>query len=107
MRWYKIWKNEQRLYNTLTEKISFLEYNFFKYEDRSDINIYSLKKLKAETRKMEKTKAFKNLIKKIKNVIIIIIIILISFFFIVMKKLDKNQQWRLQQWKKQQLREKK
>ena len=56
---------------------------------------------------MEKTKAFKNLIKKIKNVIIIIIIILISFFFIVMKKLDKNQQWRLQQWKKQQLREKK
>ena len=62
------------MYNTITEKISFLEYNFFKYEDRSDKNIYSLKKLKAETRKMEKTKAFKNLIKKIKNVIIIIII---------------------------------
>ena len=38
---------------------------------------------------MEKTKPFKNLIKKIKNVIIIIIMILVSFFFIVMKKLDK------------------
>ena len=44
---------------------------------------------------MEKTKAFENLIKKIKNVIIIIIMILVSFFFIVMKKLDKNQQCRL------------
>ena len=83
------------MYNTITEKISFLEYNFFKYEDKSDKNIYSLKKLKAETRKMEKTKAFKNLIKKIENVIIIIIMILVSFFFIVMKKLDKNQQCRL------------
>ena len=80
--------------------ISFLEYDFFKYEDKPDINVYSLEKLKAETEKMEKTKAFKNLIKKIKNVIIVIIMILISFYFIVMKKIDKNREWRLQQWKK-------
>ena len=79
--------------------ISFLEYDFFKYEDKPDINIYSLKKLKTETEKMEKTKAFKKLIKKIKNVIIVIMM-LISFYFIVMKKLDKNREWRLQQWKK-------
>ena len=80
--------------------ISFLEYDFFKYEDKPDINIYSLKKLKTETEKMEKTKAFKKLIKKIKNVIIVIIMIIISFYFIVMKKIDKNREWRLQQWKK-------
>ena len=49
---------------------------------------------------MEKTKTFKKLIKKIKNVIIVIIMIIISFYFIVMKKLDKNWEWRLQQWKK-------
>ena len=91
------------MYNTITEKISFLEYNFFKYEDKSDKNVYSLKKLKAETRKMEKTKAFKNLIKKIKNVIIIIIMILVSFFFIVMKKLDKNQQCRLKTIKRKKM----
>ena len=88
------------MYNVLKKYISFLDYNFFKYEDRPDINIYPLKKLKAETKKMEKTKAFKKLIKKIKNVIIVIIMILISFYFIVMKKLDKNREWRLQQWKK-------
>ena len=74
------------------KKFFFLEYNFFKYEDKSDKNIYPLKKLKSKTKKMEKTNTFKKLIKKIENVIIIVIMILISLFFIVMKKLE--QIWR-------------
>ena len=56
---------------------------------------------------MEKTKAFENLIKKIKNVIIIIIMILVSFFFIVMKKLDKNQQCTLKTIKRKKCKKKK
>ena len=72
------------------KKYFFLEYNFFKYEDKSDKNIYPLKKLKSKTKKMEKTNTFKKLIKKIENVIIIVIMILISLFFIVMKKTRTN-----------------
>ena len=55
---------------------------------------------------MEKTKAFENLIKKIKNVIIIIIMILVSFFFIVMKKLDRNQQCSLETIKREECKKK-
>ena len=44
----------------------FLEYNFFKYEDKSSKNNYSLKKLKEETSKMERKEEFKNLYNKIK-----------------------------------------
>ena len=80
------------MYNTVKKNIFSLEYNFFKYEDKSDKNIYPLKKLKQETRKMEKTKGFKKLIKKIENVIIIVIIILISVFFIITRKIE--QIWR-------------